>query len=167
MKKDLQYYLSLNYPVSCKEAPDAGAFVAWIPDLRGCVTQGDTAQEAMELIQEAKELWLEVALDQNEQISEPIDEREFSGKTSLRMTRTLHRMLVVQARYEGVSLNHYIVHLLERGCVGVEIKTGLRVEMRRLGSALDHSSVDLAGGSKDTSKAWRSEPSAADSVVVN
>ncbi len=126
MRKDLDYYLSQNYQVSFKEAPDADAVVAWIPDLPGCMTQGDSFEEAAELIQDAKELWIEVAFENGDHIPEPIDEQEYSGKISLRMTKALHRMLAVQAQREGVSRNQYIVHLLEGACVGVEIKTGLK-----------------------------------------
>ena len=39
---------------------------------------------------------------------------EYKGKVSLRIPKTLHRQLAVNARFEGVSLNQYIVYLLSR-----------------------------------------------------
>ncbi len=37
-----------------------GGFVAYIPELPGCHTQGETRKEALENIAEAKDLYLEV-----------------------------------------------------------------------------------------------------------
>jgi predicted RNase H-like HicB family nuclease len=35
------------------ENADDGSFSVWVPDLPGCVSTGDTRQEALEMIQEA------------------------------------------------------------------------------------------------------------------
>lgn len=42
------------------EKQDEGGFVAYIPELPGCHTQGETRKEALENIKEAKDLYLEV-----------------------------------------------------------------------------------------------------------
>ena len=42
------------------ERDEDGLFVASIPALKGCHTQGKTLDQAMERIREAAELWLEV-----------------------------------------------------------------------------------------------------------
>ncbi len=47
-----------------------------------------------------------------ETIPEPISVRKFSGKFQLRLTPEKHRELVLRATDEGVSLNRYIVQLL-------------------------------------------------------
>jgi predicted HicB family RNase H-like nuclease len=44
----------------------------------------------------------------NETIPEPIAERRYSGKFQVRIPPEQHRMLVVKAAEEGVSLNRYI-----------------------------------------------------------
>ncbi|MDB9312487.1 type II toxin-antitoxin system HicB family antitoxin [Spirulina sp. CS-785/01] len=54
----LEYYLSLKYPISLYPEADGGYTVA-IPNLPGCITQGDTLEEALENINEARELWIE------------------------------------------------------------------------------------------------------------
>jgi len=108
--KDLPHYLSLHYRMQIKQ--DGDAFVAWIPDLDGCVTQGDTMVEALQMLQEAKELWLETAHSSGTDIPEPRDTENFSGRILLRMPRYLHARLSAQADDEGVSLNQYIVSLL-------------------------------------------------------
>ncbi|MCK5133875.1 MAG: toxin-antitoxin system HicB family antitoxin [Candidatus Sabulitectum sp.] len=109
-KHTLEYYLSLNYKVELY--PDEGAFVAEIPDLPGCITQGDTMEETVALINEAKHLWLETAIDRGISIQEPKNLDEYSGKFLLRMPKSLHARLAGQATYEGISLNQYVVFLL-------------------------------------------------------
>ncbi|BAU14048.1 hypothetical protein LEP3755_45920 [Leptolyngbya sp. NIES-3755] len=60
--ESLEYYLSLIYPVTVY--PDSeGGYVAVIKDLPGCMTQGETAKEIMENIEEARQLWIETAYD--------------------------------------------------------------------------------------------------------
>jgi predicted RNase H-like HicB family nuclease len=41
--------------------PEDGGWVAEVPSLPGCVSQGDTREEAIENIREAIELWVEAA----------------------------------------------------------------------------------------------------------
>ena len=67
--KDLAYYLSLYYTVELTQT-ETGWFVK-IPLLEGCMSQGDTRAEALEMIDEAKELWLETALEEGIPIPEP------------------------------------------------------------------------------------------------
>ena len=107
---DLAHYLSLHYRMQIKQ--DGDTFVAWIPDLDGCVTQGDTMEEAFQMLQEAKELWLETAYSSGKRIPEPRSAEDFSGRILLRMPKYLHARLSAQADDEGVSLNQYIVSLL-------------------------------------------------------
>ncbi len=107
---NLEYYLLLNYKVELY--PDDGAFVAEIPDLPGCITQGETMEEAISLINEAKSLWLKTAIDRGISIKEPKKLDKYSGKFLLRMPKSLHARLAGQAVNEGVSLNQYVVSLL-------------------------------------------------------
>jgi predicted RNase H-like HicB family nuclease len=52
--------LNLQYPVTLY--PDQeGGYVAQIKDLPGCLTQGETLDEAIANINEARELWIETA----------------------------------------------------------------------------------------------------------
>lgn len=120
--KDLQYYLSLPYRIVLHPA-DEGGFVAEIQELPGCLTQGESVQEAMEMIEDAKRAWLEVALEDGIEISEPIrDTEEYSGKLNIRIPKSLHRILSEKAKEENVSLNQYINFQLSRG-VGYQKKS--------------------------------------------
>jgi antitoxin HicB len=70
MNKTLDYYLSLPYPIELIPDED-GFWFAQIPLLEGCMTQGETREAALAMLDEAKELWLETALDENIAIPEP------------------------------------------------------------------------------------------------
>jgi predicted RNase H-like HicB family nuclease len=53
------------------EPADEGGFTAYVPSLKGCISEGDSKEEALENIKEATELYLEA--DTNELI-------EFEGE---------------------------------------------------------------------------------------
>jgi len=42
------------------EKQEEGGYVAYVPELPGCYTQGDTRKEALKNIAEARDLYLEV-----------------------------------------------------------------------------------------------------------
>lgn len=54
----MEYCLSLKYPISIYPE-DEGGYTALIPDLPGCITQGETLEEVFVNIEEARELWIE------------------------------------------------------------------------------------------------------------
>jgi antitoxin HicB len=57
-RPSLDYFLSLKYPISIYPE-DEGGYTALIPDLPGCITQGETLEEIVINIEEARELWIE------------------------------------------------------------------------------------------------------------
>jgi len=46
-------------------------YVIEIPDLPGCITQAEYADEALTMIEDAKKGWIEIALEQGLEIPEP------------------------------------------------------------------------------------------------
>jgi predicted RNase H-like HicB family nuclease len=56
------------------ERDEDGVFVAHVPSLPGCISQGDTRHEAVTNIREAIELYLESLEAHNEPVPPPIDE---------------------------------------------------------------------------------------------
>lgn len=113
MEKSIDYYMNLPYTIELQQDPEEGWFVR-VRELRGCMSQGDTAEEAVAMIQEAMQLWLEVALEDSIPIPEPRAEEDYSGKFVVRVPRSLHRELVEEASREGTSLNQYINVALAR-----------------------------------------------------
>jgi len=60
----------LGYMARLKEDMDGG-YVATIPTLRGCVTEGDTPEEALKHLRDAIEGWIEIALEKGLDIPPP------------------------------------------------------------------------------------------------
>lgn len=56
------------------EQDENGIFVAKVPSLPGCISQGRTRQEALESIREAMELYLESLQEHNDPLPPPITE---------------------------------------------------------------------------------------------
>jgi antitoxin HicB len=110
-KKEIDYYLKLNYPVEIVECEEGG-YAARVPDLPGCMTQAETLKDLLATVREAKEVWLEGALEAGEEIRLPGGEGRCSGRLLLRMPRSLHARLARDAEREGVSLNQYVVSRL-------------------------------------------------------
>ncbi|GMB02080.1 type II toxin-antitoxin system HicB family antitoxin [Pelosinus sp. IPA-1] len=71
--KDFEYYMSLPYKMVIFPASEGG-YVAEIPELPGCLTQGDNWQDIFEMIQDAKAAWIDIALEDGKVIPEPEDE---------------------------------------------------------------------------------------------
>lgn len=78
MNQSLDYYLSLKYPISIYPEEEGG-YTALIPDLKGCMTQGETLKEVVKNIEETRELWIEtVYYSGKKEIPLPSKQRGFN-----------------------------------------------------------------------------------------
>jgi predicted RNase H-like HicB family nuclease len=89
-----------------------GTFRAEIIEFPGCIAIGDTAPEALGMLEEVAASWLEAALDNGQSIPEPMENTDFSGKLVVRLPKSLHKKASYTADREGVSLNQFIVTAL-------------------------------------------------------
>lgn len=114
VQEELQKYLSMDYPINIVADQDGG-YVVLYPDLPGCITQVETLEEVPAMAREIFELWVESELEVGHDIPPPSYPEEYSGRFNLRLPRSLHRRLAESAEREGVSLNQYVVSVLESG----------------------------------------------------
>ena len=70
MKKDKEYYISLNYPVQLEKVEEG--FCAFIPNLRGCKAFGETPEIALRELEAVKEGFIDVFLEMGKPIPEPV-----------------------------------------------------------------------------------------------
>lgn len=125
MKKNLESYLDLDYTVELKRNSDSTWF-AKIAELPGCITEGDTADQALKMIRDAQRAWLKSALADRTPIPEPHPQKEnLSGRFLVRVPRSLHDALVAQARRENVSLNQFVNVTLSRALPLLPVRTAL------------------------------------------
>jgi len=87
----------------------AGGFSAEILEFPGCIAEGDTAEEAVNNVEETAKAWIESELEQNHSIPEPICGDEYSGRIALRLPKSLHRALAIKAQRDGTSINSEVV----------------------------------------------------------
>lgn len=73
------------------------------PDIPGCMSDGDTPEEAMANGKDTLEAWLQAAAEAGRKIPAPGELP--SGKCVARVPRSLHARLSARARQEGVSMN--------------------------------------------------------------
>ncbi len=107
MDKNIDYYIGLPYSRELIPEPEGGWFIR-IVELPGCMSQGETVEEANEMIEDAMRGWLEAELACGAAIPEPRPEEAFSGKFVVRIAKSLHRKIDEISEREGVSLNQWI-----------------------------------------------------------
>ena len=122
--KTVEEYMQLPYTIELTPDMDEGGFVASYPDLPGCLSIGDTAEEAVANAIDAKRAWLEAALEDGIEIQEPVSLKDYSGQFKLRIPRSLHKSLAEQSRQEGVSMNQYCVYLLTKNTAENRMRSG-------------------------------------------
>jgi len=110
----VQEYMKLPYNYIIKPVQDESGsyFHASVLELDGCQSTGDTFQEAYDGLIEAMEGWIETKLENGFPIPKPIEDEKFSGKFVLRLPKSLHKRLAIEAENEGVSLNQYALYKL-------------------------------------------------------
>lgn len=115
-KKDIIYYMNLpyNYLVKNVEDESGSYYYARVLELDGCQSTGESFEEAHNNLLEAMEGWLEVKLEYGDPIPEPIGDENYSGKYVVRIPKSLHRRLAIEAKEEGISLNQYTMYKLSK-----------------------------------------------------
>ena len=71
----------LTYRVLLREEPEGG-FTVIVPSLPGCVTFGETIDEAITMAKEAMELYIESLIEHGEEV--PTEERTFEYTLSVK-----------------------------------------------------------------------------------
>lgn len=96
---------------------DGGGYLATIPELPGCMSDGETYEEALKNVQDAIEAWIDTAEHRGQKIPEPYIYREtddYSGKFIVRIPKELHKELSESAEEQGISLNQLVLYYLSK-----------------------------------------------------
>jgi len=109
-------YLDLPYGITIRRMNDESGeyYFATVEEMPGCMSDGKTQMEALSNIREAMELWIEGKIEAGIDVPVPTtyDNREYSGKYVVRLPKSLHARLALEASKEGVSLNQYTIYKL-------------------------------------------------------
>lgn len=104
--------LPYNYIIKPINDESVFYFYAQILEFDGCQSTGDTFEEAYNNLKEAMKGWIEEKLEGGFEVPLPIGYNDFSGKFIVRIPKSLHYRLSVEAEQEGVSLNQYALYKL-------------------------------------------------------
>lgn len=109
-------YMKMPYTRLVQEMNDESGhyFYGKILELDGCQSTGDTLEDLYESLNEAMEGYIEVKLENNLPIPIPETTSDYSGKFVVRIPKSLHQRLVIEAEKEGVSLNQLALYKLTR-----------------------------------------------------
>ena len=111
--KNVEDYMNLPYNYIVQPITDESGtyFYARVLELDGCQSTGETFEEAYKNLKEAMRGWLEAKLEGGFDVPLPVGYDDFSGKFVVRIPKSLHYRLSVEAEQEGVSLNQYALYL--------------------------------------------------------
>jgi antitoxin HicB len=97
-----------DYPFDLRpltKAEGGGWLITW-PDLPGCMSDGETPEEAIKNGRDAFAAWVSV---RQEELKQPVPESSALARKParfvLRTPQSMHKRLVAKAKAEGVSLN--------------------------------------------------------------
>jgi antitoxin HicB len=94
-----------RFEIRSLDIEEGGGYLITFPGLPGCMSDGETIDEAISNGAEAEEAWLAAAERWN---------RPGPKKLVARLPHSLHHDLTIKANQEGVSLNTLIVSMLSR-----------------------------------------------------
>ena len=112
--RTIEEYMRLPYRMEIIPDTVEGGFAVRFPELPGCLTCGDTLEEAVRNAADCKKEWFIAAMEEGISIPEPVSEDEYSGQFKLRIPKSLHKSLAEHSKAEGISMNQYCLYLLTK-----------------------------------------------------
>ena len=112
----------LGYQIQIYQDSDE-SWIAEVPDLEGCVSDGDSPEEALQNVKDAINAWINTAKKNGWSVPLPTKiENSYSGKFTLRVAKSMHSKLAKRAVRENVSLNQLVSMLIVYGLGALESK---------------------------------------------
>ncbi len=116
-KKDVKYYLKLNWSYTVEQDFNKGKriYIIRINELPGVCTDAQTIEKGMKNIQDALAATIELYLEQDDPIPEPISKEQFKGKIAYRTTSNRHYSLAKLAQQKHISMNKALDIVFDAG----------------------------------------------------
>lgn len=111
---EIRDYMKLPYTRLVQEMDDESGhyFYGRILELDGCQSTGNTLEELYKSLNEAMEGYIETKLENNLSVPVPETANSYSGRFVVRLPKSLHQRLAIEAEKEGVSLNQLALYKL-------------------------------------------------------
>ena len=116
MNKTIEYYKNLPYNFMIQHIQDESVSYYYVKVLKlvDCYSTENSYEEVWKDLQEAMEGYIETKLENGFDVPEPVSTEDYSGKFVIRLPKSLHFRLAVEAEKEGVSLNQYALYKLSK-----------------------------------------------------
>jgi predicted RNase H-like HicB family nuclease len=103
-----------NYRVLLQFDPEKNVYVARAPELEHCTAEGATRAEAIAKVEEEIQAQLDNMRERGGHPPAAVDDpgAEFSGEITAKVSKTLQRELVFQAKAEGIELGQLLSEML-------------------------------------------------------
>jgi predicted RNase H-like HicB family nuclease len=130
-----------NYRVIVTFDGERKLFVARAPELEHCTAEGSTRAEAISKVEEEVDAQLANMLSHGSTPPRAVDEEQFTGEVTAKISKTLHRDLTYQARTEGIDVDHLVGELLAAAMEGRRTQRGQRSGNRQPSEAVPHDNI--------------------------
>ena len=107
-KKNLDYYVNLPYTYIIEWSDVDKCFLGSIAELERNMTCGQTHEEVLINLKEALISYITTSLENNMEIPEPLNIKDFKGNITYRTSKERHYQLAKQAKLHGKSINTFI-----------------------------------------------------------
>jgi antitoxin HicB len=107
----------IDYPFTVRPLTqdEGGGFLIEFPDLPGCISDGETPEEAVANGMDALRAMLLTMREFGDHIPAPGALIKASGQWRQRIPKSMHARLTVRAEEEGVSLNTLVTAMIAEG----------------------------------------------------
>jgi predicted RNase H-like HicB family nuclease len=103
----------LKYSININFSEEDNCYIATVPAFPGLSAFGDTPEKALEEAKIVLQGFIEVYQEDKRPIPEPDILSPYSGQLRVRMPKDLHAKLSKTAKAKNMSLNNYMIQLLE------------------------------------------------------
>jgi predicted RNase H-like HicB family nuclease len=116
-KKDLDYYLNLNWTYTIEKETDKkqSYYIIRVNELPGACTDAPTIEEGMREIEDVIQAVIELYLKNGEKVPEPINKKKFKGNIAYRTTSERHYYLAKLAHQQHKSLSKTLDMIIDAG----------------------------------------------------
>jgi predicted RNase H-like HicB family nuclease len=116
-KKDVKYYMSLNWSYTIEQETHKGKryYIIRVNELPGVCTDAESIEEGMREIKDAIEGAVRLYLKNKEIIPEPIKKEQFKGQIAYRTTSERHYYVAKAAKAMHKSISKTIDELIDAG----------------------------------------------------
>ncbi|MBK6759041.1 MAG: type II toxin-antitoxin system HicB family antitoxin [Moraxellaceae bacterium] len=105
-------YTHVVRPLTTEEG---GGFLISFPELSGCISDGETVEEAIINGRDVFACYVSALIDMGREVPAPNSNADVSGKFLVRLPKSLHAQLANRSKREGVSLNTLVVSYVAAG----------------------------------------------------